>query len=264
VPELSDLTPHLRWVGTALLAFSIVSVGVSAFYLRRARRDRYYILRETARRRGARWLIASAASLVLGTALLYFRAHPPTIPTHTPTARPIPSPSATTIPTAAPTPTARPTLPPLPSPTPTRRPTATPPFIPTPTPAYPLLETALTPQPGAVPAGPDAQISMLTFALGEEGGQPVEPGLEFPPGDHRVYLFFEYSGMRRNLVWTYGWYREGEYLDGATRLWVLGRTGTNYLYFKPPGGYVPGVYEVRIWIEDRFQGTFQFVITEAQ
>jgi hypothetical protein len=125
---------------------------------------------------------------------------------------------------------------------------------------YTLPETALTPQPQATPAGESAQITFLTLALGEENGQPVAPGSEFAPGDHRVYLFFEYQGMMPGVAWTYGWYREGEYLAGDTRLWELGASGTTYLYFKPPAGYEPGVYEARVWIEDRFQGVAQFRI----
>jgi hypothetical protein len=127
-----------------------------------------------------------------------------------------------------------------------------------------LPETARTPQPGASPADQAARITFLTLALGEENGQPVEPGSEFAPGDHRVYLFFEYQGMNRGAVWTYGWYQEGEYLAGDTRLWTLGEAGTTYLYFNPPAGYEPGVYEVRVWIEDRFQGVAQFRIVPSE
>lgn len=123
-----------------------------------------------------------------------------------------------------------------------------------------------------MPAGPDAQITILTLALEEESGEPVDPGFEFPPGDHRVYLFFEYTGMEQGVVWTYAWYQDGEYRDGNTCLWgvreegcprIFGRRGDNFLYYRLPGGYVPGVYDVRIWIGGEFQDSAQFMITEA-
>ncbi|MBC7226814.1 MAG: hypothetical protein H5T61_06220 [Thermoflexales bacterium] len=87
-----------------------------------------------------------------------------------------------------------------------------------------------------------------------------------------VYAFIRYEGMNRGATWTYGWYREGEYLDGNTCLWwirlpdcpyMVGENGFTFLYYRRPGGYDPGTYEVRIWIEDRFQGAYRFVIVPA-
>lgn len=260
MPIWKDLISHLYWGARFLFALAAIAVGVSLLCFRRARMAPYYVIREMARRKGLRWLAAAIASLLVGVGLLYLGAHPPHLGLVTLSPLP-PTPTVAVDATAlSPTATSIPLPTALPSPTPTRRPTATPPPIPTPTPPCPLPETALSPLPGAVPAGPEAQITFVTFAAGEENGRPVDPGIEFPPGDHRVYLFFEYRGMTRNAVWTYGWYRDGQYLDGATRLWILNSAGVNYLYFRPPGGYEPGVYEVRIWIEHRFQGSAQFVI----
>lgn len=253
---LRDLIPYFLWGAIAVLALGAIAIGMSVLFFRRARLAPYYILREIARRKGLRWLMVATVSLPVGMGLLYLHIRLPTLSSPTPPPHLTAAPTATE--TAIRTPTSRFT--PFPSATPTRRLTATPPLIPTPTPFYPLPETALSPLPGAVPAGPEAEILFITFAVGEKNGQPVDPGVEFPPGDHRVYLFFEYRGMARNVVWTYGWYKDGTYLDGATRLWVLNSRGVNYLYFKPPGGYEPGVYEVRIWIEGRFQGSRQFLI----
>lgn len=109
----------------------------------------------------------------------------------------------------------------------------------------------------------------MTFALEEEGGRPVNVGSEFPAGDFRVYYFFSYQGMTQGSVWTYGWYRDGVYLDGNTCLWgvrlefcprIFGTSGSNFLFFRAPGGYQPGVYEVRVWIEDRLQTNAQFIV----
>jgi hypothetical protein len=123
-----------------------------------------------------------------------------------------------------------------------------------------------------VPAGPEARINLTAFSADVANGHPVDPGFEFPAGDSRIYFFLEYSGMGQGVMWTYAWYQNGEYLDGNTCLWglrdedcpsIFGRSGTNYLFYRLPGGWVPGSYEVRIWIEDRLQGTARFVVIPA-
>ena len=180
-------------------------------------------------------------------AAILSRPAEPTPDTPTPTLTPIIAP------------TLRPTR--TPTTTPTRRPTATPPFIPTPTPAISPPESALTPLPSAVPAGEEAHITIVTLAADQdEDGQPVDPGAEFPPGDHRVYLFISYEGMANGVAWTFAVYRAEEFLDSSTQLWEWGAEGRTYLYYKPPGGYEPGIYEMRVFVEDRLQGVAQFVI----
>jgi hypothetical protein len=245
-----------------LLTLFIISIGVSLFFFRRAQLAPYYVIRENARRKGRFWLVVSTVTLVLLVSLVlldrFFSAPapPPTPPPASATPlEPLASPTSVT-------PTSTPTF--TPSVTPTRRPTATPPPLPTPTPAYPLPDTALTPPAGATPAGAEATITLLTLALDEQNGRPEQPGSSFPPGEHRVYLFFEYQGMEQGNAWTYAWYREGEFLDGDTRLWSLDDAGASYLYYSPPGGYEPGVYEVRVWIEDELQGIAQFEIVEGE
>ena len=264
MPAITELSPILRVGAFILLIFAAGSLGVSVLLFRRARLAAYYVIREQARKRGLTWLTVATIALLLGLILLYLspRLAPPPTPVPTPSLAPLVVPTAT----ETPQPTATPTAPPPPfSPPPPPPAAATPPPPPPPPPpGPPPPETALTPQPGANPAPESARITFLTLALDEANGQPVAPGSEFAPGDHRVYLFFEYQGMTRGLVWTYGWYREGEYLDGDTRLWTLGESGTTYLYFKPPGGYEPGIYEVRVWIEDRFQGVAQFRIAATE
>jgi hypothetical protein len=265
-----EFLSHLHWVAIVLFAVALLAVGISVLWFRRARLDRYYVMREMARRRGVLWLLVTLVSFLVSVVLLCVRSCSPHIP-----ATPSPQPTTATVPAATLTSaTDVPSFTPLPSPTPTRRPTATPPASPTPTPGYPLPETALSPLPGAVAAGPDAEITFRAFALDVENGRPVDPGSLFPSGDYRLYFFFEYQGMATGVTWTYGWYREGEYIEGNTCLWgvdmetevgpcprIGGSAGSNYLYFRMPGGYEPGTYEVHVWIEERFQIVAQFTIT---
>ncbi|MFN3761999.1 MAG: hypothetical protein ACK4WK_02205 [Anaerolineae bacterium] len=254
-----------------MLVLAIGAIGIGILRFRHARTAPYYFMREAARRSGIRWFLLAVVALILGGSTFYIREHlratiqPPVGVTVTasamalsPTATVSPSPTATHTPSPSPSPT----LPP---------PTATP--SPTPTPFYPMPDTARSPLPGAVPARPEARIVLETFALGEENGRPVRPGDQFAAGDFRVYAFIRYEGMSRGATWTYGWYREGEYLDGNTCLWwtrlpdcpyMVGENGLTFLYYRRPGGYDPGTYEVRIWIEDRFQGAYRFTIVPAR
>jgi hypothetical protein len=252
----------LHWVAYALLLAAIVPLVVAISQFARARRAPYYAVRENALRQSKRWLLVTLVLLVLGVDVLVV---PPrltaTLPRPEAPASDTPAPTPTAIVTPTPLPTHTPTA------TPTRRPTATAPLIPTPTAAAaltaPLPDSALTPLPGAVPAGEGARITFVTLAADkDEGGGPVDPGSEFPPGDHRVYLFIAYEGLANGVTWTFAIYRGEELLDSATQPWAWGPQGRTYLYYKPPGGYQPGVHEMHVFVEQRLQGVAQFIVTE--
>jgi hypothetical protein len=249
-----------RIVAYILLVVTIVPVANVVFQLIRARRAPYFAMRQSALRRGRRWLLAALVMLVVAIDLLVV---PPRLAAF------LPQPEEPLLDTLTPTPvpiiTATRTLPPTRTPTtmPTRRPTATPPFIPTLTPEVSLPESALTPLPSEVPAGDDANITIITLAAArDDAGQPVDPGTEFPRYIPRVHLFIHYEGMHNGIPWTFAIYRQGDLLDSATQLWEWGTEGKTDLYHEPPGGYAPGVYEMRVFIEDRLQGVAQFVVKE--
>jgi hypothetical protein len=255
--------PILSWtrsIAYVLLVAAIVPVGVVISQLIKARRAPYFAMRQAALKRGRRWILTALVVLVVAIdllvvpprlAALLHRPEEPVLDTPTPTPAPIITATRTLSPTRTPTVT------------PTRRPTATPPFIPTLTPEVPLPESALTPLPSAVPAGDDARITIITLAATrDDAGQPVDPGTEFPRYIPRVHLFITYKGMRNGIAWTFAIYREGELLDSATQLWKWGIEGKTNLYHEPPGGYAPGIYEMRVFIEERLQGVAQFVVRE--
>jgi len=246
----------LRWIAYVLLLASAIPAGLTVFQLVKARRAPYYVMRRDALAQAKRWMLAALVAQALAVVLLFVILY---LTALVPTSVAAPTVTLTSVPT--PTSTLRPTR--TPTTAPTRRPTATPPFIPTPTQAIPLPEPALSPLPSAVPAGEDARIAIITLAAGlDDGGQPVDPGAEFPPGDHRVYLFVSYEGLADGVAWTFAVYHEGEFLDGTTQLWEWGEQGTTYFDYKPPQGYEPGVYEMRLFIEDRAQAVAQFVIMD--
>lgn len=250
----------LHRIAYALLIASAIPVGLAIHQFIKARHAAYYILRREALGRAGRWVLAALVLQALAVALLVVpprlvaivhRPEEPVLDTPTPAL------------TATVTPTPRPTR--TPTVTPTRRPTATPPFIPTPTPTVSPPDTALTPIPSAVPAGEDARITLVALAIEkDERDRPVEPGDEFPPGDHWVYLFFAYEGMENGVVRTFAWYKEGEFIEfcSDTGLWEWGQRGATWYGCRLPGGWEPGRYEIHVFIETLLQGIAQFVIAE--
>lgn len=256
------MTDWLRWIAYVVLLASLIPVALTIREFLRSRRAKYYAVRQSALRRAARFALVSLLLVALGAALFGAPSLLPQI-IQTPT----PTPTATAQPSPSPSPSPRPS----PTPTPTRRPTATAPLIPTATPEVLLPESALSPLPSAVPAGEDAEIELLALATGEdEEGRPLEPGSEFPPGDHRMYLFFQYEGMEDGVMTTFAWYREGEFIEGCSDTWLWGmvedrhwgESGKISYFCEPAGGWEPGQYEIHVFIEDRLQGIAQFVITE--
>ncbi len=251
---MTILTPDwLRLIAYVLFASSFIPATLAIQQFLKSRSGKYYVMRQNAHQRFVRWMFVALVIEVLAVVVLV--AAPRLSPIEL-------APTAAPVVTVSPSPSSRPTR--TPTPTLTRPPTATPPFIPTPTPDVPTPDPALSPLPSVTPAGEDARITCITLAADKgENGRPVGPGVEFPPGDHRVYLFISYKGMTSGLDWTFSIYREGERLDdGLTSPWEWGDQGDTYLYYKPPGGYEPGIYEMRVFIEERPQCFAQFVITE--
>lgn len=248
---------QIRWVAVGLLIAACAAAGlfISAFV--KSRRAPYYILRERALKQATTWLLAAVGLSVLGLVLLILAPGLADL-----------APAATLTPTPTPTPSrVSPTRTPTPSPTqtatPTRRPTATPPEFLLPTPDVPLPDAMLTPIPSAVPAGEGARITFTAVATEkDESSLPVDPGVEFSPGTHWMYLFFTYEGMENGVVRTFAWYREEEFLEACsqTDLWAWGGRGRTW--YGCPANWTVGRYEVYVFVEDRLQDMVQFVIRE--
>ena len=172
----------------------------------------------------------------------------------------LPTPEPTATPTLIPTPTPRtPTATPSPTPTATITPTATPTPIP---PDADLPSMLRVPFPAsAVAPGPDAALVDLVLAAGEQNSEPVGPAERFPAGVQRVYAFFTFDGMSRNVPWTHVWYGEvnGEMREiwGKTELWSYEYSrGRIWRYFDCG----VGKHELRIYVGDQLQRKVPFVV----
>lgn len=173
-----------------------------------------------------------------------------------------------------PVPTATSTL--IPSPTP-RTPTVT--FTPTPTPTATATPTELpipadsdlpvalrTPFPTqAVTPGTDATLVEVVLAAGEKDDRPVNPTTRLPKGTERVYAFFTFDGMSRNVPWVHAWYGEvdGQMVElwSKVELWAYDSAqGRTWRYCNCR----PGKGEIRVYVGQRLQQRVPFVVGDGE
>jgi hypothetical protein len=247
----SQLAPVLTIVlGTGVL----VAIVIIHRARRTARTTRFGVIRDKAVYLARRTAILAAVMLLLAgaSAGLWSMAiwRPQMLPTPEPTA------TSTLIPSPTPrTPTA------TPSPTPTA--TVTPTGTPTPIPADSELPSVLrVPFPAAaVTPGPEAALGELVLAAGEQGNEPIDPTVRFPGGTERVYAFFAFDGMHRDVPWTHVWYGEvgGQMAEvwSQVELWPHDSPrGRTWRYFNCRAGR----YELHVYIGRDLQRQIPFVV----
>jgi hypothetical protein len=243
----------------------LVLLIIAVNYLRQARIGAYYIQREQARARGLRFL---GAAVLLGLALaglvawsdrLGARSASVAKATVTPSPTPtvvIPTPTATSTPEEPTgTPVPRPTATQLPVPTATPSPTRIPPTD--------LPPTLLTPVPLAEPAAENASFGPVQFGAGYVDFQLTGLGRVFPLDVKIVHATFLVRNLNRNAVWTAAWYRDGKYVAGDPLVWTALPNTIGHVFYGPSGGYKPGKWELRLYIEDRLQQKAAFTILNA-
>jgi putative effector of murein hydrolase LrgA (UPF0299 family) len=259
-----SLAVAARVVG-AVSVVTLLVVAIVSF--RQARSGAYYVMREAARRRGLRAILI-AVSLVPVTVGLaayvdYLADHSIAVVSATET----PTSTATRLrPTSTTTFTAE-----LPTDTPLPRPTATPLPVPTATPSptrippTDLPPTLLTPIPSAVPAAENASFGPIQLGSGylRESSQLTGVSNVFPLDTPIVHATFLVRNVNRNAVWAAAWYRDGKYIAGDPLLWMDLPNIIGHAFFGQPGGFRPGKWELRLYIEDRLQSKATFTILNA-
>jgi len=257
------LASAVRLVGAAAVIILIV-IAIRA--LQEARSGSYYVVREKARSRGLRSMLLALlvvpVTLGLATYVDHVAGSPPAlvratvIPTSTHTAQPVqPTVTATPEPPTD-TPQPRPTTTPLPVPTATASPTRIPPTD--------LPPTLLTPIPSAVAAAENASFGPLQLGACYVNYQLCAIADSFPLDTPMIHATFLVRNMNRNATWTPAWYRDGKYVDGAPLLWTSASNTVGHAFYSgPPGGFRPGKWELRLYIEDRLQSKAAFTIVNA-
>jgi hypothetical protein len=254
---------YLRWIAYALLIGSIIPAVLSIPKFVKSRRAKYYGIRREALQQALRRLLVMG--IIQAVAILLLVVSPllqrEILATPEATAPPTGTPIATTpVPAATPPPAETPTPPPTRRPSPTSTPT-----VPTVPPSKGPTPEGPTPPLSPVPAGPEASIRFTALAMERnESGLPVNPGFEFPPGDHAIYLFFTYEGMQNGVERTFAWYKDGEFFErcSQTALWEWGDRGRTSYYCEPSVGWEPGDYEIHVLVEEQLQFLVEFTITE--
>ena len=243
----------------------VVLLIIAVNNLRQARTGAYYVQREEARSRGLRLLgVTLLSALVLfGLAALsdFLGARPANVAKATVTPNPTP-----TVVTPEPTATSTPeeptgTLVPRPTATQLPVPTATP--SPTRIPPTDLPPTLLTPVPLAEPAAENANFGPVQFGAGYVNFQLTGVTNIFPLDVPIVHATFLVRNLNRNAVWAAAWYRDGKYIAGDPLVWTALPNTIGHVFYGPPGGYKPGKWELRLYIEDRLQQKAAFTILNA-
>jgi hypothetical protein len=221
---------------------------------RTARATRFGFVRERSDARAKRLLILTIVLVVLAAASsalwVVSARRPGLLPRAEPTV------TLTLIPSPTPrTPTA--TLPPTDTPTVTITPTETP--LP-PDADLPAVVRAPLPTQAVTP-GPDAKLVELVLASGMQDDSPVGASTQFAKGTARVYAFFTFDGMSRDVPWSHVWYSQvgGELVESwsAAELWPYDSAhGRVWRYFEPRAGY----YELHVYVGRRLQLKVPFTV----
>jgi hypothetical protein len=217
-----------------------------------ARKLPYFLLRRERTLKGWRWIaigftfgLSGGLVFIFGTRVAYIII-PPT-PSQTPTA------TITLTPTISATPsiTYTSTI----SPTPTITPTASV----TPTPKLPeaiavLIRETVTPDSEAVfsPIMVAERIDSLN--------RPVDPAEEFENPIRILYGAFTYDNFTDGIRWTAIWYYGDEVVCIEKQTWDGGTGGYGYTECLPEL-WLPGNYEIQMFIGEKFGVSTRFTIT---
>jgi hypothetical protein len=133
-----------------------------------------------------------------------------------------------------------------------------------------------TPSPTPIPTEittkePAVYIEFKALSTEINHGQPLDPGDSFPPGDHRIYVFFRYQDMQDGLETTIEWYKEEELIEFCSDTWLWGQdedygfggaNGASLIFCKAPGGWEPGNHAIHVLVEEQLQFIVEFQITK--
>ncbi len=289
VQQIATLLPYLIG-GLFLLAFA--SFLLSLYQLRRGRTGQYWRIRRQAGQFGGKLFLTSLVLFGVALALAFysgltaiafrglnnlFAPNAPVLqgvalPTITSTSTETTEPTATTRVTSTPAPTLTPTIitsTPTPEPTSTSTPTLTltptetltPTITPTPTATYESV-LRLTPPFSTRRARPEASIQITAADEAISASKtPLQPRTTFTAGVKRIYLFMNYQAMDDGVAWTRVLYRDDVAVQGQAYLWSMGENGASFFFFGSEDGYLPGGYEVRLYLGDEEINRFAFTIT---
>jgi hypothetical protein len=239
------------------LVISLIALVFCIWYgilsIRKARQLPFFRMRRDTMMRGWRLLVWAVLWAIIAI-LLNSKAEPFIYSYYPPTATATLTPTITLSPTISLTPTR--TLSPTVSLTSavSHTPTVTiTPFMPKE--VETLFQSTITPNAEAV-------FSKLTFTDGLDSlYRPLKPGQNFLNPIAHMYAVFSYDRMVVGSQWTALWYRDNELVHYETIPWNGGSGGLGYTDWAPdPSAWLPGIYEVQLFIGTIWKVSGQFTI----
>ncbi len=238
-----------------LVIFSLLILRTGWQTILASRKMTFYRLRQE-RVTGGWRLIGIALFLFLvalwlpffGEPIAYHYFPPSPTPTLTSTITVVPSITATSTITLTPVYTNTPEL--------TNTPTVT--FTPyLPLPVVALFQSIITPN-------PDTIFSPLQFTTKGPGYPAASPATVFQNPVGHMYAIFTYDNMAIGSQWTAIWYRDGVQVNLDTKPWNCANCstgGSGYTdWDPPPSEWLPGTYEVRIFVGEEWKVIGQFIV----
>jgi hypothetical protein len=169
-------------------------------------------------------------------------------------------------------------VPPTPSVTPTRTETLTPTITRTPTitstpeatatatktPTPSLPEPVLVTFHETITPGTLAALSPISIATRLDGfNRPLDAREEFTQVPHRLFGAFTYDGLQDGVRWTAIWRRGESIVCLESKPWDGGTGGYGYTECAPEAGWVPGEYEVQMFLGEVWWVSARFTVLGA-
>ncbi len=80
----------------------------------------------------------------------------------------------------------------------------------------------------------------------DANGAPTDVGTTFARGVETIYIFFDFHDVPPSALLRHTWFRDGGSVFFRSKRLTKNGRGTDYVSWSPPGGFQPGLYEVRI------------------
>lgn len=277
------ITTHdsLTVIAAAVAVFAIILLGIAVRRARHAQRAAYYVTRrhsqDTANRQflWAMALLLVAAGVFIASRIIPQESRPGDSVASTPAAGIV----ATILLTAEPTATTPPTEP---AATPTDSPPAPTEALPTSTVAPPTAAASPSPEPAILPTETSAlrtdapivketetppvasgsrYFTLRAIAGGIDlSGLPVNPSLQFEAGAPSIYIFFDFQNVPEGRRLRHNWFRDGGSVYFESMPWERPGSGNAAINWSPPKGFPPGIYEVRVFLDDQLQFVANFEV----
>ena len=237
---------------TALTILMPILLFVGWRRLRTAQGLPYFTLRQRRVREGWRLILLGFGIGLLGLVTrLYGPRAVEIVVTLTPSSTPLPSATPTATITLTPSVTATASTTPTASITPS--PSATP------SPEIPEALTVLFRE--TVTARPEAVFSEIAISRRLDTlNRAAEAAEAFENPIETLYGAFTYDFLDDGVRWTAIWYRDGEIICSETKPWDGGTGGYGFTECRPQDGWLPGNYEVQMFIGEAWIVSGRFAV----